>query len=134
MSRSDYSEYMDDTWQYIMWRGQVASAIRGKRGQQFFRDLISSLDAMPDKRLIRNELRKDGEVCALGSLGAQRGINLEEIDPEDYDTVASKFNVAHQLAREVMWQNDETYSYCTPEQRWERMRNWAVENLNEKSE
>jgi hypothetical protein len=37
MSRSGYSDdYGDDEpWQLIMWRGAVASAFRGRRGQPF---------------------------------------------------------------------------------------------------
>ena len=35
MSRSGYIDDMDDTWQFIKWRGQVASAIRGARGQGY---------------------------------------------------------------------------------------------------
>lgn len=48
MSRSGYS---NDGENIAMWRGQVASAIRGKRGQAFLRELVEALDAMPEKRL-----------------------------------------------------------------------------------
>lgn len=39
--------YTDDssTWDYIRWRGQVASSVRGKRGQEFLKELVDSLDA-----------------------------------------------------------------------------------------
>jgi hypothetical protein len=47
MSRSQYIDDCDDNWQLIRWRGMVASAIRGKRGQQFLKDLLAALDAMP---------------------------------------------------------------------------------------
>jgi hypothetical protein len=49
--------------------------------------LVAALDAMPDKRLIAHELRKNGEVCALGSVGAARGLDLEALDPEDFSTL-----------------------------------------------
>lgn len=131
MSRSGYSEDCDDQWALIRWRGQVASAIRGKRGQAFLADLIKALEAMPEKRLIARELRqRDGEVCALGALGAKRGMNLEAIDPEEYDQVASHFGVAHQLTREVVFQNDECCG-GTPEERWQRMHAWAKRQLKE---
>ena len=38
MSRSGYSDDLDN-WDLIRWRGQVSSAIRGKRGQGFLREL-----------------------------------------------------------------------------------------------
>ena len=63
MSRSGYTDYDDSdfaNWNHIRWRGQVASATRGKRGQQFFRDLIAALDAMPTKVLITDDLYRAG--------------------------------------------------------------------------
>ena len=55
MSRSGYSDDLE-TWQLIKWRGQVMSAIRGKRGQKFLRELLAALDAMPKKILITEDL------------------------------------------------------------------------------
>lgn len=52
MSRSGYADWCDDNWAMIRWRGAVASAVRGKRGQAFLRELATTLDAMPEKRLI----------------------------------------------------------------------------------
>lgn len=129
MSRHGYSEDCDDHRQFIMWSGQVASSIRGKRGQAFLRDLVVALEEMPEKRLIASELKKDGEVCALGALGVKRGIPLEHIDPEDYELVAANFNIAEQLAREVVYQNDEGCSRMTPEQRWTEMHSWAKNKI-----
>lgn len=43
MSRSGYS---DDCENVAMWRGQVASAIRGKRGQTMLRDLVLAQEVM----------------------------------------------------------------------------------------
>lgn len=66
------------------------------------------------------------EVCALGALGRKRGMNLQSIDPENYDAVAEAFNIAHQLSREIVYLNDEWSRNETPEQRWTRMRNWVA--------
>lgn len=128
MSRSGYSESIDN-WALIKWRGQVMSSIRGNRGQAFLRELIEALDAMPEKRLITGELRKDGEVCALGALGSKRGMNLESLDPEDYEIVGTEFGIAHQLAQEIVYINDEAYKYRTPEERWRKVREWAKRHL-----
>ena len=135
VSRSGYKEDGDyDYWSAIMWAGQVASAIRGKRGQSLLRDLLAALDAMPEKRLIAEDLgrlniaRRSYDVCALGALGVKRCINLEALDPEDYDSVADAFGVAHQLVREIEHQNDEVLypGYTTPEARWQHMRAWVA--------
>jgi hypothetical protein len=131
VSRSGYTDDCEGR-DLAMWRGQVASAIRGKRGQTLLRELLEALDAMPEKRLIAHALKKDGEVCALGSLGIKRKIELEALDPENYDALADTFGVAHQLIQEIEFMNDEVGSWHvseTPEHRWQRMRNWVSENL-----
>lgn len=109
----------------------MASAIRGRRGQAFLRELIEALDAMPEKRLISGELRKDGEVCAMGSVGIKRGIKLEALNTHDYDGIADTFGIAHQLVQEIEWENDEGGPWTgeTPEERWKRIREWAVAHL-----
>lgn len=132
MSRSGYSEDCEDQWALIKWRGQVASAIRGKRGQAFLMELLDALEAMPEKRLIAHELRKDGEVCALGAVGAKRGIDLESLDQENYDEVAEVFGVAHQLIQEIEYENDEAndwYGNRTPAQRWQHVHDWAMRHI-----
>lgn len=130
MSRSGYSDNIGE-WDLIRWRGQVASAIRGARGQKLLRELLASLDAMPEKRLIVGDLRDaDGEHCTLGVLGEVRGLPLETIDPEDYEQVADAFGVAHQLVQEVVFENDEAcFSRESPEERWKRMRAWVAARI-----
>jgi hypothetical protein len=133
MSRSGYDDGYD-TWAMIRWRGSVASAIRGKRGQKLLRELAEAMDAMPVKRLIANELVQGGEHCALGVVGAARGIVLDGIDPEDTERVAVTFEVSDALVREIVHENDEGATNWhsreeTPEERWLRMRTWVAEQL-----
>lgn len=132
MSRHGYSDDIDQ-WDLIRWRGQVASAIRGKRGQRLLIDLVQALDAMPEKALTAQKLidhEDDDAVCALGAIGVKRGIVMEELDPEDYRSVADTFDIAEQLAREITFVNDEWgYSNETPQQRWERVREWAISHI-----
>ena len=143
MSRSGYSDD-GDQWGLIKYRGQVASAIRGKRGQAFLRELIEALDAMPEKRLIADELQSEapafippmyailpGSVCALGSVGLKRGVDLKVLDPRDHRALADVFGVAHQLICEVEFENDEALWRATPEARWRHMRDWAARHLIE---
>ena len=133
MSRSGYSDGYDDAysqWAMIRWRGAVASATKGMRGQAMFRELADALDAMETKRLIANDLIKDGEVCALGALGRARDLSMEDIDPEDRDAVAAKFDIASALAAEITYMNDEWYGYnTTPEDRFWKMRQWVAEQI-----
>lgn len=124
MSRHGYS---DDCENVAMWRGVIASATRGKRGQAFFKALVEALDAMPEKRLIAGELQSDeGAVCALGCLGKARGLSLD-VDYDDWDKLGEMFDIAPQLSQEVMFENDE--SYGTPEARWQKMRDWAASQI-----
>lgn len=130
MSRSGYTEDCDDQWRHIMWRGTVASAIRGKRGQAFLREMAEALDAMPEKRLVPHVLVQAGEVCAIGSVGAKRGVAMEALDPENPQQIAGAFGVAAPLVQEIEWMNDEAGPHKeTPEQRWQRMRAWVAQQL-----
>lgn len=128
MSRSGYSEDCDNL---AMWRGMVASSIRGKRGQQLLRDLAAAMDAMPVKELIKDELEENGAYCALGVVGAARGIDLSKIDPHDPEQVSKTFNIAECLAQEIEFVNDDDFSYQheTPAERWTRVRGWVTEHL-----
>lgn len=112
MSRSGYSDDYgdDDPLALGRYRAQVASAIRGKRGQTLLRELVAALDAMPEPRLVAGDLESDGQFCALGAVGQARGLNLAGIDTYDVESLGATFNIADQLAREVMYVNDEYVS------------------------
>lgn len=129
MSRSGYS---DDLEPRVLngWRGVVASSLRGKRGQALLRDLVAKLEAMPEKKLAAYVLERDGEVCALGELGRARGLDLQSVDPEDYDAVAKLFDVPAPLVRELVNENDEGgWVNEKPEHRWGRMHHWATRHI-----
>lgn len=130
MSRSGYTDEIEDPLVYGRYRAQVASAIRGRRGQAFLRDLVDALEAMPVKRLIEHELQQGGDVCALGSVGVRRGVDLTKLDPYDHKGLSSVFGIAPQLIKEIEWENDDgDWRLASPEQRWQRMRDWAANNL-----
>jgi hypothetical protein len=133
MSRSGYDEGYDcDTWDLIRWRGAVASAIRGKRGQAFLRELIEALDALPEPRLIADSLQCSDGVCALGAVALKRRLDTNPIEGQDRDVIAAAFDIAEALAAEVMYENDEVEPYRsrdTPEDRFQRVRKWAVSKL-----
>ena len=153
MSRSGYTYEEDEHGQFAMWRGTVASAIRGKRGQKMLRDMLAALDAMPDKRLISSHLvDTDGDVCALGALGKYRGVDMSHCEQlidadgycEDHEALASRlaktFDIAAPLAQEIQYLNDEHFDFTyvenkrhnyTPEERWQEMRKWVVSKIKE---
>jgi hypothetical protein len=133
MSRSGYSDDGDDPWASIRWRGAVASAIRGARGQAFLREMLTAMDALPEHKLIANELiTKDGEVCAIGSVGKSRGMPMGHLDPEYSEQIAAAFGISAALAREIMFMNDDCFENRTPEMRFYSMRRWIEGNLRTK--
>jgi hypothetical protein len=129
MSRSGYTDDCCD-WSLIRWRGQVASAIRGKRGQKLLVDLYKALESMENKELIAKELETStGGVCALGALGKARGLDMTGIDVEDSQLIAEMFGVADQLAREIVYLNDETFYNVTPAQRYDQIKEWVLSQI-----
>jgi len=128
MSRSGY---VDDCDNLNLYRGTVERAIRGKRGQAFLRELATSLDSMPEKRLIASELIDDkGDVCAIGSVCKMRGIDVGGVDIYDPETIGELVGIARSMAAEIEFENDEHGRFDeTPEDRWMRMRQWVSDNL-----
>lgn len=132
MSRAGYSDYFDDNWALIRWRGAVSSAINGSRGQDFLRALLKALDALPNKRLIEGDLvASDGECCAMGALAICKEIPVSGVDPYDRTEVANLFGIAPSLAAEVAFENDDGWYGETPENRWYRMRRWVVSQIKD---
>lgn len=129
MSRSGYVDDLasDEPLQYGRWRGRVASAIRGARGQKFLKDTLAALDAMPDKRLIDADLINEDQVCTLGAALLARGIGPDSFDPRDHEGIGAALNIAPCLVQEIEYMNDEAAPY-DPEERWQWMRR-AVQKL-----
>lgn len=133
--RSGYVDAGDlEERELAMWRGRVASSIRGKRGQRLLREALAALDAMPEKRLINEELiDADGEVCLLGAVGKHLAVaDLATIDPEEHDVLASRFDVAPCLIQEIEHVNDDMGPWTrdeTPEERWTRVRAWVAKHI-----
>ncbi|MGH9931836.1 MAG: hypothetical protein ACREA9_21775 [Pyrinomonadaceae bacterium] len=131
MSRSGYNvEMIVDV---ILWRGAVASAIRGRRGQAFLKEMLKALDQMKTKRLIHDKLISisKGDVCAIGAVGVARGMDIQSIESEDSEAVAEAFGIAPALVCEISYYNDEVGSTLeTPAQRWTRMRAWVQSQIN----
>lgn len=131
MARHGYVDDLDQR-DLAMWRGRVASAIRGKRGQTMLRELAAALDAMPDKRLVSGVLKDaDGCVCTTGAILDARNVpDLVDDDGDDHTWIAETLNVASCLIQEIEYENDEGVWEETPEQRWVRMRKWVQKQID----
>lgn len=138
MSRSGYHDDFND-WSLICWRGAVVSALRGKRGQAFLKEMLVALKALPFHVLAKNELETSTPmslshwgmhpvetVCALGAVGKARGIDMSNLDPEDSATISHVFGIAEAMAREIVYINDECdyYNISSPEKRYYEMMDW----------
>lgn len=130
MSRSGYT---DDCENLGLWRGTVERSLRGKRGQAFLHELASAMDAMPEKRLVAGHLEENGQVCTIGVVGKERGIDMSKIDQDDSHQVGQTFNISPAMAAEIVYENDERED-LTPESRWHRMRKWVQDNIPPKED
>jgi hypothetical protein len=139
MSRHGYQDDLH-TLDLGRWRGMVASAIKGRRGQRFFADLAKALDDMPEKRLVSGRLQtKDGDCCALGAVCAVKGYDYtshEDDAPYELEELNAHLSlvldIAECLVKEVEYVNDELgRQEETPEQRWERVRKWVQKQIKE---
>lgn len=111
MSRSGYTDDNEDPLAHGRWRQAVKRSLEGKRGQALLCELVQALDAMEDKRLYPGSFATpEGEFCALGALGAKRGIKVDDLG-DDYDCepdrVGQRFGIAPAMAAEIMYMNDE---------------------------
>ena len=139
MARHGYSDDIDDVLQLGRWRGMVASAIRGKRGQALLKELAAALDAMPAKRLVKGTLQtKDGDCCAIGAVCKAKGKDYTAHEDDDaYDQqemnagIANELDVAECLIQEIEYKNDEGAYKETDEQRWTRVRAWVQKKIKD---
>ena len=81
-------------------------------------------------------------MCTLGALAKLRGVDVSDLEPTDepYDNevptvdsriVGNRLDIAPSMAAEIMYENDESWSPETAEQRWERMRRWVDRHLRQ---
>lgn len=149
MSRAGYSDDLDDS-QIALWRGAVKSAIRGRRGQAFLKELATAMDEMPEKQLISNVGATDGCMCTLAVVAHARGLDIDKLNSlmsdDETEAVAKMLGIADAMGREIMFENDEgrgsdywlgegyqilpnSVGKTTEEKRWIAMRQWVDENL-----
>ena len=145
MSRSGYSYYGEAIGN--LYRANVERSLAGKRGQKYLRKLIEALDAMEVKELHAIHPDDDGlfeennvcKPCTLGAVALREGWeDPTNISASYHEGLGKRLNVPSMLIAEVEWENDEGgpqwYRSESPEERWARMRAWAVRHLKEETE
>jgi hypothetical protein len=140
MTRLHYYDDDSDPSQEGLAAGALRSAIRGKRGQRFIRDLVQALDALPLPELAAGALEDEetGCCCAFGAVRRFRGADAvplwfhpmeEDMNP---DNLVEPFNVSKTLAWSVVQANEDGMignDKSTRRLRWKQVRDWAVRQL-----
>lgn len=166
MSRSGYQDCDGgdefDNLRACGWQANVQRCISGRKGQAFMWELYLALEALPTRELITKALiDQSGGVCSLGSVAVFRGMTIPDdwkatadSEPDDYEfaeAMGPLFGLKDMLAREVMYQNDDSgeprfvddgsrvwnkpwqpHREQRPEnasERWHRVRDWVVSEL-----
>jgi len=131
VNRSGYHDDIDDQ-DLNLYRGRVARTMKGKRSQEFLRELADAMDAMPEKILIANELVDSvGDCCTIGVVCKSRGIEVAEVDPMDPDAVGKLVDISRTLAAEIEFENDDgSFHGEDPAKRWVRMRKWVADQID----
>ena len=130
--RISYSDEEDFPGQFGLWQGNCMRSIGGKNGQAVLRELEQALLALPEKRLIADELENaEGEVCAIGALAKFRQYQ-PKADPEEMEEVGIELGMPRMVAWKVVCLNDVELDTrydkeqgrvvpITPEERYERV-------------
>lgn len=138
MNRACYSDGDDSGYPMALWRGAVKSAIKGKRGQAFLKEMLTALDTMPDKRLIAGVLVDGGQVCALGRVAVQRGVDVSGVDVYDWLKLSDIFGISEALVREIEYENDDSIGSIpgtdAGARRWDYMRKWVASQITSNAE
>jgi len=147
----------EDFLRMCVWSANVRRCIAGRTGQAFMWELYQALEALPERKLITGSLEDRGAYCSLGAVALARGVEIPQdlrgpVEEDDYEAadryeaMGGFFRIKDMLAREIMWQNDDADEVhyvpgpakprrCeptreeTPEERWQRVREWVVSKL-----
>ena len=130
---SGRSGYSDLCPRVDLYQRAVENAINGKRGQRFVREAIAALDALPEPKLVADELTDGrGGYCLLGAVGRARGVEdrkLRALEDERPSYVAQELglDIAGSLAAEIVNENDaDWFGPETDAQRFARVRRWLA--------
>jgi hypothetical protein len=151
MSRINYCEDEDFNNQSLLWEANQERAIRGRKGQAALRELEQALLALPEKKLIVDELENaQGEVCAIGALAKFKGRENPRVNwgdtpvdepladgvilPDEVQEVtldlAESLGVPRLVALAVIYENDERAYALDPTLRYGRLLRWTRHALS----
>lgn len=101
------------------------------KARQLLLEFVAALEALPTKELIRGRLiDESGKVCAAGSLLKFRGLTLDS--HTFYRDQLRTRGIQEFILERIMRTNDaipSLRSVETTRARWQRMHNWATEQL-----
>lgn len=150
MSRMDGWEGDDEPFAnaWALYERATENAINGKKGQTLIKELEASLLALPEKKLIRSQFCKEGQVCALGALAVDREIKKgktreqavfelerdseewhDEEDNQGVEYATGTIGLRRTLAQTIIWENDERNWHNTPEERYTRVLAWVQSKI-----
>jgi hypothetical protein len=143
LSPETFNEVVMTKMKFELWNANRRRAIESKRGQAFLQELLEALDELPQKRLIQGAMEQSGEVCALGTVGLKRCMDLDGLHSRDHDEIADAFGISSLLAQEIAYWNDQGMEACllgladgggwkenTPEDRFTFVRAWVVARIS----
>jgi len=144
MSRIDYYE-SDGPDTSGLWFASMRKGMRGARGQAALRELEAALLALPERRLIEDEMCDGEGVCAAGALllkratdrGEDRKAALDRIAGTwgdldagiAYRPLAKELGIGATLAWAIMEVNDEDCGGMEPEDRYAAVLDWVRRNI-----
>lgn len=141
--------------QAILWEANQERSLKSKRGQQALRRLEAALLALPEPKLVADEIKTaDGLVCALGALAISEGYQgsmdlpqppAEDASDEEWDkwnahaddeygdsaiedamlALAKSLDVPKLVAVAIIYENDDSYGTQTPEARYSKVLKWT---------
>ena len=142
-SNYEYTECddLDSLLAHGRWRGAVKSAMRGKRGQAFLKELLQALDELPEPVLIKDEIEINGQYCMMGAVARKRGMDTSKLHSEDHEGMSDAFGIARAMVQEIMFINDEDFWYPKPKtpedelkiakRRYQDARKWVARHIKE---
>lgn len=107
--RISYTDEEDVPGQFALWQANCRRSLQGKKGQAALRELEAALLALPEKRLIANNLQDPkGEVCALGALAKFKGRDIPPVAENEWgeideDEEMEEYGVSLGMPRLVAW-------------------------------
>lgn len=149
------SEEEDFDNQAALWEANLGRSLKGRKGQAALRELEAALLALPEKRLIADDMvSADGSVCALAALAQHRGYQGDMTLPKqpDWDNpddanspfwdefeyveavegamvkIAADLGIPPMVAKAIIYENDDDY-VKTPEDRYQKVLHWTQRQI-----